>query len=98
MTKYVVISKTGDDWNAWCHGIFDNEYAAIGCVYSNIWEFKESYKEEDGDTFEYTEPQYMDGDGGYCITIKFQSHYWNHPCEECWYILTCEEKEQENRK
>ena len=86
MTKYVVISKSGDDWNAWCHGVFDDGRTAIGCAMQHIWEFKESYKSE-GDSFEYTEPEYMDGNGGYCITVKFKSHFWDEGCEELWYIL-----------
>ena len=93
--RYVVISKSCDDWNAWCFGIFDDERTAIGCAMQHIWEFEENYKQE-GDSFEYTSAEYMDGDGGYCITVKFKSHHWDHGCEEIWYILECNESEGSN--
>lgn len=90
--QFVVVSQNDD--GMWCHGIFDDYYTALGHVMEMIWEFKESYKGE-GDSFEFTEAYYMEGDGGYCVHVKFKHSGWEKECEEFYYILFNDEENEE---
>ena len=76
-------------------GIYEDYATAVGEMMLSIWEFRESYK-DDGDIFEIGELE--DGNNGDFITIKFQSHNWEHPCEETYMILYCDERAREHDK
>lgn len=46
-----------------------------------------------GDWFKIGEPEYYDE--GMHITIKFQSHHWEKPCEETYFILDYDTRKPE---
>ena len=87
--QYVVIT---DIDGLLVSGIFDDYDKAVGHVMVNLWEFSESYK-EDGDWFKIGEPEYYDE--GMHITVKFQSHYWEKPCEETYFVLEYDTRKPE---
>ena len=87
--QYVVIT---DIDGLLVSGIFDDYEKAVGHVMVCLWEFSESYKEE-GDWFKIGEPEYYDE--GMYITIKFQSHHWEKPCEETYFILEYDTRKPE---
>ena len=98
MKKYITVEEHGKDGGVYCTGIFDDWYAAFGHISTNILEFKQSYKDP-GDLFELSEPFIMDGEGGWCIVVKFKAACWTHmeePSEHYYYILfhTCEGSEE----
>ena len=69
--KYVVVTNT-HGCGAFCDGIYDDYCEALGHAMNDIFQFKENYK-DDGDTFTFTDPELMEGDGGECITVTFNS-------------------------
>ena len=87
--QYVVIT---DIDGLLVSGIFDDYEKAVGHVMVCLWEFSESYKEE-GDWFKIGEPEYYDE--GMHITVKFQSHHWQKPCEETYFVLEYDTRKPE---
>lgn len=87
--QYVVIT---DIDGLLVSGIFDDYEKAVGHVMVCLWEFSESYKKE-GDWFKIGEPEYYDE--GMYITVKFQSHYWEKPREETYFVLEYDTRKPE---
>ena len=76
-------------------GIYEDYATAVGTAMLSIWDMKFSYK-DDGDMFEISDPD--EQDNGVLITIKFQSHNWEHPCENLYMILYLDERVKEYDK
>ena len=68
-----------------CDGIFETFEEAVGTMMCSIWEFSDSYKDED-DIFEYSELN-TDGDVPF-ITVTFKDATWTKAEKETSYILT----------
>jgi len=87
MNKYIVIEDHSPDGGLFCLGVFEDIDKAFGVALRNIWDFKESYKEEDGDIFTYTSPYMMEGDGGYAIKVDYKASSWENEETKYYYIL-----------
>lgn len=53
---------------------------------NSIWDLKDSYRKE-GDIFEYTEPEMMEGECGEVIMVRFKANSWDKECKHYYYIL-----------
>lgn len=95
MRQYVTVEQHESSGGVFCTGIFNSWRDALNYAVNNIEEFKKSY-DEPNDIFEFTEPFAMDGDGGWCIIVRFKAACWTHidePLEHYYYILFYDTKE-----
>ena len=69
-----------------CLGIFKDYRTAVGAIMDNIWDLKDSYRGE-GDVFEYSEPEMMEGECGEVITVRFKGSSWKEEFKHYYYIL-----------
>ena len=88
--KYVVVNEH-DGGGVFCFGVYDDYDKALGVVMRNIWDFKESYK-DDGDTFEISAPYPLEGDGGYGIAVTYKAKSWEKPYKDYYFILYTEDE------
>ena len=72
-------------------GIFNSYEKALGHVMVCINEFSKSYESE-GDLFEIGKLE--ECENGDSITVRFQYHTWNKPCEETYQILFYDERKR----
>ena len=86
--SWVLVSEVVDG-GVWCHGIYDKYETALGTAIEMIWETHESYLGE-GDFFNYTEAEPLDGDGGYYILVQYKKPNWEKLSEEYYFILHIE--------
>ena len=86
--KWVLVSEY-ETGGVWCHGIFDNYETALGTAIEMIWETHEGYL-NDGDFFNYTEAEKLEGDGGYFILVQYKKVGWEELTEEYYFILSAD--------
>ena len=87
--KFVLIEEANA--GMFCLGIFKDYRTAVGEAMESVWEFKESYQDE-GDIFEYSEFEGMEGDEGVMMTVKFKAACWEKELEHHYYIMRAEEE------
>lgn len=83
--RFVAINQT-EDGAMFYLGIFDDYRTAVGEIMSRVWELKDSYRDE-GDIFEYSELEEMEGEGGEVMTVEFRDANWDKPTMEYYHIL-----------
>lgn len=86
MSKRFVAIEDHADGGMLCLGIFKDYRTAVGEIMESIWDFKDNYKNE-GDIFEYTEPEIMEGEGGEIMTVRFKRSSWKEERKQYYYIL-----------
>ena len=96
MVKYVVIDEQ-DSGARFCLGIYDNYLTALGKVMDYIYDFKESFKDDNTDYFEFSDPYQLEGECGEGIEIKYKAGCWEHECKEYLFILYHHPDEEENK-
>lgn len=84
-TSFVVAEEL-EDAGLFCLGIYDDYDRALGVVMRHVFEDKEGCS-HDGETFEYTEPYVMEGEGGEAVTTTHNSPYFSKPVKNHYYIL-----------
>lgn len=97
MKKFVLVNEEHDG-AVFCLGIYDTYHEALGQAWTEILQWKPEYGSE-GDSFEYTEPYVMDGEGGMCIAVHYKHACWTHldkPMTDYYFILdyTVEESQE----
>lgn len=90
--KFVNVYEAGN-MTMFCTGIYDDFEKALGATMWDIFDFKESYKDE-GDFFEIGDLEELEGDGGLCITVTFRSSVWKVNHIHRYYILFQDEEEK----
>lgn len=94
MSKRFVAIEDHVDGGMFCLGIFKDYRTAVGEIMESIWDFKDSYKNE-GDVFEYSEPETMEGECGEVMTVRYKHSSWKEECKHYYYILFSEEESTE---
>ena len=83
--KFVLVCETCDE--LYCEGIFDDYYTAVGKAYTKAFEWKDSTFQNEGDSFEVSDFESRDSDGGVYMIAKGKVACWSEPCEDIWHIL-----------
>ena len=83
--KYIVVAELSTG-GVFCVGIYNNYITALGKIMTDIFEEKAQYADE-GDSYKFTDPYEMEGDGGDCIEATYKSKHWEEPCTDRYFIL-----------
>ena len=89
MSKWVLVSEI-ENGGLWCEGLFDNYETALGKAMSEI--FDERQHIVNGEYFEFSNPEELEGDGGYVISVLHQAKPDLPIWKEHYYLLIVEEE------